>query len=230
MALGISPNYAQSYRPRTWPDYTRRAGQGYALPIQAAQARNTLVEQRAFFSPAFAPRGALTCGMPGMPPCDEGVPVAAMAFNPGLSGFAGFGRVDAPEPRSFPGFCASVRTLLSELEWLLDKVNYTSPIVQRAKFVYDDLDSNVAYIPGTGGCDRDAQVLTEVISQLRADMQRNGMPPPGGMTNLTPEAAGKPPDIDPTVKFVVVGGLVVAGIIGLAVLTGNAAAIAKVFK
>jgi hypothetical protein len=205
--------------------------QGLKAVVADAEARTTA----RFFSSGLLPN---LCGQPGMPPCTQGTPQSSLSGFRGVASMqirpAGFGAlgadVDAPKSRSTPGFCSPVRTLLSELEWLLDKVTYASDVVRQAQFVYNDLDANWAYVPGTGGCDRDAATLASTIAALRADMQRNGTPAPGGTSTLTPPEQTKPPEVDPMVKLAVIGGVAVAGIIGLAVITGNAASIIKVFR
>ncbi len=174
-----------------------------------------------FFSSGLLPR---TCGIPGAPPCDEGVPQAA------LSGLGYLGDVDGPKSRSFPALCAPVRTMLAELEWLLGKVNYSSDVVTRARFVFQEMDAGITYLPGTGGCDRDTGILTETLTALRADMTRNGTPPPGGTALLTPPEGQKPDELNPWVKVGLIAGAGLAGVIALAVITGNVATIAKVLK
>lgn len=191
--------------------------QGLKAVVQDAQDRTA----RRFFSSGLLPHA---CGMPGMPPCDVGTPQSA------LSGLGFLGSTDIPRARTFPAFCAPVRTMLSELEWLLEKVNHSSDVVRQARFIYSEMDAGYAYLPGTSGCERDAAILQRAITALRADMARNGTPPPGGGTPLTPDTATKPEELDPMVKIGIIAGVAVAGIIGVAVITGNVATIAKVLK
>lgn len=211
------PELALKQAARNDSAYLGIGPQGLKAVVQDAQDRTA----KRFFSSGLLPH---VCGQPGMPPCDVGTPQSA------LSGLGRLGSTDVPKSRTFPAFCAPVRTMLAELEWLLDKVGYSSDVVRQARFVYSEMNAGYAYLPGTSGCERDAGILQTTIAALRADMARNGPLPPGGSTPLTPDTATKPEELNPLVKIGIIAGVAVAGIIGVAVITGNVATIAKVLK
>lgn len=222
-----TPQLTLRQAARNASPYNGIGPQGLKAVVNDAQARTAA----RFFSSGLLPR---TCGEPGMPPCSTGTPQSALSglgrasMQVGAFGFAA--DVDVPKARSLPAFCAPVRTGLSELEWLLGKVSYTSDVVRRAQFVYNEMNAGITYIPGTSGCERDSTILAQTIADLRADMVRNGSSPPGGTSTLTPPDAQKPDEINPMVKLGIIAGVAVAGIIGLAVVTGNVATITKVLR
>src|SRR5574343_450073 len=95
--------------------------QGLRAVTDDAQARTAA----RFFSSGLLPSA---CGTPNGLPCSEGAPRTAFSGVGRLVIFESGPAIDAPKARSTPGFCAPVRTLLSELEWLLGKVTYNSDV------------------------------------------------------------------------------------------------------
>lgn len=167
------------------------------------------------------------CGEPNGMPCDVGTPQSGLAGLMGLSEVS----IDAPKSRSLPAFCNTVRSLLAELKWLLDKATQSSPALTAGQALYDELDWVISYVPAGSTCDRDAQRLVAVISAIRAEM--GSVPAINDLAKIQQQAASDEKKGDQNAdlaKVAIVGGIVVAGIIGLAVLTGNAASIARVFK
>lgn len=227
MALGIFPNVSPVYgRPRTFPDYTRMAGRGGGPTVQDVRSYKTGVEQRAFFSKAFAPARALTCGMPGMPPCDTGAPISAIA--PGPTGFNGLGDLG----RVFPigvGDCAVARRLLDELELLMKDPAFQSlPATTKASAssIFDDLDSyKVAW-----DCGPAVAELTSTIREVRAQLERQGITPPSPIYNpSTVASSGGNTTLD-DVKPLLVAGAVIVGALVLAPVIFEGVAWARAFR
>lgn len=228
MALGIFPNVSPaSYgRPRTFPDYTRTAGRGGGPTVQDVRRFNTGVEQRDFFSSAFAPRRALTCGMPGMPPCDTGTPVSAIAAGP--TGFNGLGALG----RTFPvGFdCSTVRDLLDELENLMGTPAFSSIANQTRSDARAMYETYSGFNP-TFNCGAGVPVLTNMVNRVRSEIGALGIRPPEPIKPIIVQSGGGgPEDFLDKAKPMLIAGAVIVGALVLAPVIFEGVAWARAFR
>lgn len=226
MALGIFPNVSPTYgRPRTFPDYTRYAGRGGGPTVQEVRSYKTGVDQRAFFSSGFAPQRALTCGMPGMPPCDTGTPISAIAAGP--TGFNGLGDLG----RTFPvGFdCATLRDLLDELENVMSTPAFSSIANQTrvdAKAVYD----NYSGFNPTFSCGSAIPTVTAMVNRVRSEMSALGVRPPEPIKPIIVQNNGGPEDFLDKAKPMLIAGAVIVGALVLAPVIFEGVAWARAFR
>lgn len=195
-----------------------------ASPCGSALQTAVMARHKAAAAAFWSPSRTLEVMDEARPP--NGLPVST--FN--TQHFAGLGvaNADVPGTRWTPAFCGSVKAKLAELKWLLDKATQSTAVVQRAQTVYNELDGIKLYTPGGSDCANDAATLTTVIEALRAELAAQGAPgvPSTSLTNnLAP-----PGDMDPTLKFAIIGGIVVAGIIGVAYITGQVGSVVRAFK
>lgn len=216
-----------------WRPVRGREGVRMAMPRRATPA-GTGIPQTSLQQTVLARQQAtaakfFTSSMPietvqaqGLRP---GSPVSVMnsMHFAGVSGTPGLGGVGQLSAIG----CREVEPLLQELRNILDTAGSKLTAASRAsaEAVYSDINSYGLYIPFLGkDCDKHVAELSSTIASLRGELGASAPAP------LRPNADTDVKPMDPVVKFAIIGGGVLVGIVGLAVLTGNVASIAKVFR
>lgn len=179
--------------------------------MQLAVERNAARAAAQFWSPARSIEVTQTVIQP------NGAPVSVMGSMgaPGLSGLGAIG-------------CREVEPLLQELKNIIDTSgsSLSAASLASAQAVYADINSYAFYVPYLGNdCSKHVNELNATIARLRAELG-------GGPPSIRPDASTQPPkeDMSPTAKFAIIGGITVAGIIGIAVITGQVAPLFRAVK
>jgi hypothetical protein len=186
-----------------------------------------------FWSPS---RGVESAQVVGAVP---GSPVAA--FN--TMHFAGLGNLGLVNSWWCDPFEQAIETLGEVLRRAENAGIINNDAYRRAKTVHDEETSWLLYKRSTVGvqnCQAQTSRIALMISEVNSTLPVGSrVPVPSSVVEEARDArvdAGQeaPPEptdpLTPTVKFAIIGGVVVAGIIGVAVITGNIASITKVFK
>lgn len=220
------------------PAASWRGQRGRQVPGEytgAGSALQNLVNanQRAAAARFYSPARTLEVVDSARPPL--GTPVSAMdtMHFAGLGAPSGLGLVNV-------AFCDEFEQAVEFLGEVLRRATTSSPAYDRAKRVYDAETDGFPYTKrtpvGLTNCQNQTARINDVAQALNAELPANlrvsAPPAVTEQANDARMAAGDkpPPEMDPTVKFAIVGGIVVAGIIGVAVITGQVAPLLRTVK
>jgi len=212
------------------PAASWRGQRGRQVPGEytgAGSALQNLVNanQRAAAARFYSPARTLEVVDSARPPL--GTPVSALD----TMHFAGLGLVNS-------AFCDSFETAIETLGFALARATQSTANIEMARKVYEAETS--ANIFGrtkvwVGNCEAQTARIAQLIDLVNKDLGTNAVAVPPSVREQVNDAniaAGDkpPPEMDPTVKFAIVGGIVVAGIIGVAVITGQVAPLLRTVK
>lgn len=200
-----------------------------ASPCGSALQTAVMARHKAAAAAFWSPSRTLEVMDEARPP--NGLPVST--FN--NQHFAGLGLVNS-------AFCDEFEQAVEVLGEAVKRgtaAGLTSANFQQAKKVYEDETSYFVWrrTPvGLTNCQNQTARIAQLIQNVNAELPasaRVGVPSPvlEQQTDAQRASGEKPPsEIDPTVKFAIVGGIIVAGIIGAAVITGQVGSVIRTFK
>lgn len=200
----------------------------------AGSALQNLVNanQRAAAERFYSPARTLEVVASARPPL--GTPVSAM----NTMHFAGLGATSPGLGLVNSAFCDEFELAIETLGLALARATQSTANIEMARKVYETETS--ANIFGRtkvwlGNCEGQTARIAQLIDLVNRDLGASAVPVPPSVReqgNDADIAAGNkpPPEMDPTVKFAIVGGIVVAGIIGVAVITGQVAPLLRTVK
>ena len=199
-----------------------------ASPCGSALQNAVLAKQRASAARFWTPSRSLEVMAEARPPL--GRPVSVM----NNQHFAGLGLVNS-------AFCDSFEQAVETLGEVVRRgqaKGLVSANFAQAQKVHGDETSALIWrrTPvGVWNCEAQTARIALLIQNLNAELGADAVSIPSSVLAQqrdAQQASGEKPkdEMDPVVKFAIIGGITVAGIIGVAVITGQVGSVVRAFK